>query len=145
MHVSICDRRNKWSFWVLSKKGMGQKEEKHEEIYTECMLILLIKFPCRIFRFESPWWLFKVRKLTNYCVVLQSPLIRSTRRLSPGDLRQYTDCVKTLNVGDSTLPCLSDIMHVRRCREETVGTLSGKKTSKRTSMKGSDYLKLYVG
>jgi len=38
--------------------GQKQKEEKHEEIYTECMLILLIKFPCRIFRFESPWWLF---------------------------------------------------------------------------------------
>ena len=67
------------------------------------MLILLIKFPCRIFRFESPCWLFKVRKLTHYCVVLQSPLVGATIRLSPGDLRQYIDCMKTLNVGDSTL------------------------------------------
>jgi len=74
VHSSVCDRRNKWLFWALSKKGTGQKEEKHEEIYTECVLILLINFPCRIFRFESPWWLFKVRKLTHYCVVLQSPL-----------------------------------------------------------------------
>jgi len=54
----VCDRRNKWLFGALSKKVTRQKEEKHEEIYTECMLILLIKFPCRIFRFESPWWLF---------------------------------------------------------------------------------------
>jgi hypothetical protein len=48
------DRRNKWLFGALSKNRTRQKEEKHEEIYTEVMLILLITLPCRIFRFESP-------------------------------------------------------------------------------------------